>query len=106
MAFYQKTTNGYLLRVRLTPNSSFIKTNGTMQNAKGEEYLKISVLSVAEKGKAHKELIDFLSNKLDVAKSFIYVVSGHTDRFKKICVETQDRLDDKFEEMKICQRPS
>ena len=99
MAFYQKTENGYLLRVRLTPNSSLLKTNGIFVGAEEEQYLKINVISVPEKGKANKELIDFLAKKLGIGKSALSVVSGETDRFKKICVLTDKNLDEILEEM-------
>lgn len=65
-----------------------------MQNADGEDYVKISVISVPEKGKANKELIDFLAKKIKVAKSLMTVVAGQTDRFKKIVIETEQNLDD------------
>ena len=99
MAFYQKTNEGYILRVRLTPNSSFVKTGGIFNDAKDEAYLKISVISVPEKGKANKELLDFLAKKLDIAKTSLSVVWGQTDRFKKVCVITDKNLDDKLEEL-------
>ena len=99
MAFYQRTIEGYLLRVRLTPNSSLVKAGGIFSDAKGEDYLKICVISVPEKGKANKELLDFLAKKLDVAKSCFSVVWGQTDRFKKICIQTNKDLDEKLEEM-------
>ena len=68
-------------------------------NAQDEAYLKINVISVPEKGKANKELLDFLAKKLDVAKSCLAVVAGQTDRFKKICISTDENLDDKLEEL-------
>ena len=94
MAFYERVKNGYLLRVRLQPNSSCCRILGLVQNADGDDYLKISVISVPEKGKANKELIDFLAKKIKVAKSLMTVVAGQTDRFKKITIETEQNLDD------------
>lgn len=99
MTFYKKTNEGYVLRVRLTPNSSFVKTGGLFVDAKDEAYLKINVISVPEKGKANKELLDFLAKKLDIAKTSLSVVWGETDRFKKICVATDKNLDEKLEEL-------
>lgn len=99
MTFYKKTTEGYILRVRLTPNSSFVKTAGVFFDAKDEAYLKINVISVPEKGKANKELLDFLAKKLDIAKTSLSVVWGQTDRFKKVCVITDQNLDEKLEAM-------
>ncbi len=97
MAFFERKEDGYLLRVRLTPNSSLVKASGTTEDAKGEEYLKINVISVPEKGKANKELLDFLAKKLNIAKSLLEVVSGQTDRWKKIKIYEKDNLDDKLE---------
>lgn len=99
MTFFEKTNDGYLLRVRLTPNSSLLKTAGIFEGAEGERYLKINVISVPEKGKANKELIEFLAKKLGVAKSCLSVVWGQTDRFKKICVVTDKNLDEMLEEL-------
>lgn len=97
MAFFEATKDGYLLRVRLTPNSSLLKTNGLMENANNESFLKINVISVPEKGKANKELLDFLSKVLDISKSSMEIISGETDRYKKIKITTNLNLTDKLE---------
>lgn len=99
MSFFQKKENGYILRVRLTPNSSLIKVSGVMVDAKGEEYLKINIVSVPEKGKANKELLDFLSEMLDIAKSSFEVISGQTDRYKKIRINTARDIEEKLERL-------
>lgn len=99
MTFFEKKKDGYVLRVRLTPNSSLVKSGGLMENAKGEVFLKINVISVPEKGKANKELLDFLSKMLDIAKSSIKIVSGETDRYKKIMITTTIDLESKLEEL-------
>lgn len=99
MSFFEKKKEGYLLRVRLTPNSSLVKTNGVMEDAKGEVFLKINVISVPEKGKANKELLDFLSKMLDIAKSSIKIISGETDRYKKLMIETNVDLENKLENL-------
>lgn len=97
MAFFEATKEGYLLRVRLTPNSSLLKTNGLMENANGETFLKINVVSVPEKGKANKELLDFLSKVLDISKSSMEIISGETDRYKKIKITTKRNIQDLLE---------
>lgn len=83
---YELSKQGVLLRVRLTPNSSSCFIKGIFQNADGLDYLKIGVVSVPEKGKANKELIAFLAKKLGIAKSDFCIVSGETDRYKKILI--------------------
>ena len=76
-----------------------VKTNGVMEDAKGETFLKINVISVPEKGKANKELLDFLSKMLDIAKSSIKIISGETDRYKKLMIETNVDLENKLENL-------
>lgn len=82
--FYTRTETGYNLRVRLTPNSSSCRTGGIITGPNNEEYLRINIISVPEKGKANKELIEFLAKQLSVAKSAIKIVSGTTNHWKKI----------------------
>ena len=84
MTVAEQSIKGTILRVRLSPNSSSCKVNGIFINADGAKYLKISVISIPEKGKANKELINFLAKKLKIAKSDIEIISGDTDRMKKV----------------------
>lgn len=77
---------GVVIRVRLSPNSSACKLNGKWMSPEGDEYLKINVVSVAEKGRANQELIKFLSKNLKEAKSSFEIISGTLDRYKKIMI--------------------
>lgn len=77
---------GLVLRVRLTPNSSSCLLRGIFIDASGEEYLKINVVSVPEKGKANAELLKFLAAKLKLPKADFEIISGETDRYKKILI--------------------
>ena len=49
--------------------------------------LKIRLTSPPREGRANKELVDFLAELLDVAKSRIEIVAGHKGRKKLIGVE-------------------
>ena len=69
------------------PNSSSCLCKGIFLDADHVEFLKISVVSVPEKGKANKELFSFLAKKLNVAKSSLEIISGKTDRYKKILIK-------------------
>jgi uncharacterized protein (TIGR00251 family) len=53
--------------------------------------LQVRVAAPPVKGKANKELIDFLSRHLSVAKSRIAIVSGHTAKDKVIAVSGLSR---------------
>lgn len=84
--FFEKRDDGIVLRVRLTPNASACMLTGIYTDGAGVEFLKVSVCSVPEKGKANKELVAFLAKKLKTAKSAIALVSGNTDRCKKLLI--------------------
>lgn len=90
-----KTNEGFLLRVRLQPNSSSCQIKDVFCAPDGD-YLKISICAAPEKGKANKELIDFLAKKLKIAKSSFEIVSGELDKYKKISIKTNITDKDKF----------
>ena len=90
---YDCTDNGILLRVRLSPNSSSCRLNGIFTDADGQEFLKIAVVSVPEKGRANKELLGFLAKIFSIAKSQCKIVGGELDRYKRVEIEgDQDGL--------------
>ena len=95
--FFDKTSQGVIIRVRLSPNSSCCKVCGTFTTPDNSEYLKLSVISVPEKGKANSELVSWLSKNLKIAKSDISIVSGELDRYKKILINSSDdKISDKL----------
>ena len=49
--------------------------------------LRIKIAAPPEKGKANKKLVDFLSQRLDVAKADISIVRGHTSRQKVVAIK-------------------
>ncbi len=49
--------------------------------------LKVRIHAPPDKGKANEMLIEFLADQLKIAKSRITIVSGHTNRLKKIKIE-------------------
>jgi hypothetical protein len=52
-----------------------------------EGVLRVKVAAPPVKGKANKELVDFLSKLLGVSKSSITIDKGHTSRRKVIGIE-------------------
>lgn len=48
--------------------------------------LRVKVSAPPVEGRANRELIDFLSRRLDVARSNIAIVRGHTSRDKVIAI--------------------
>jgi uncharacterized protein len=49
---------------------------------------KIKIAAPADKGKANRELIDFLSDKLDVPKAGITILKGLTSHNKTLLVQS------------------
>lgn len=87
--YFEQTTQGIILRIRLQPNSSCCKVSGTFVMPDGTKYLKINIISIPEKGKANQELISWLAKKLDIAKSEISIISGELDRLKKLLISSK-----------------
>lgn len=75
--------NEIRLSVRVHPNAT---TNEVVGFTDGVLQVKISAPPV--KGRANKELIAFLSKILDVGKSQIYIIKGHTTRNKVIAIDS------------------
>ncbi len=76
-----KTATGVTLRVRVQPGASKNEIVGVQEDA-----LKIRINAPPVKAKANRALIDFLAEKLEVRKSEIEIISGHTSKIKKIRV--------------------
>jgi uncharacterized protein (TIGR00251 family) len=72
--------------VRITPKASQNAILGWKQDADGQSYLKISVTTVPEKGKANEALIALLSKNWKIPKSDIIIEKGDTDRHKILSV--------------------
>ena len=92
MTFYEKYKNGYLIRIKLSPNSSFSGFRDLYTNENFDEYLKAFVTTVPEKGKANKELIKLLSKRLHFAKSLFQIIQGETDHLKKVFAEIEQNV--------------
>jgi len=85
--FWEEKNDGVLLRVRLTPNAACRGFKGLFVTAAGETCLKVSVISVPEKGKANKELSLLLAEYLKLPKTAVEVVSGETSHYKKVLLK-------------------
>ena len=85
--FYEKKDNGYILRIRVTPNSSVSGISDIYKDANDQEFLKINLNSIPEKGKANTELLKLLSKVLKIKKSSFSVISGQTDHNTKVLLE-------------------
>jgi len=81
-----KTDDGYLLTVKVTPNSS------KEQIVLLGDIVKIKVNTPPVDGKANLRVIQLLSKALNISKSKITIISGHTSKTKVILVKSQQQL--------------
>lgn len=72
----------FLLRVKVTPNAAQNQIIGWEGDT-----LRIRIRGVPEKGRVNQELIAFLSATLNLPKSHIQILSGHTNRVKRLQIE-------------------
>jgi uncharacterized protein len=71
------------IRVKVIPKSSKTELAGYLLDGTW----KVKVAAAPEKGKANRALVEFLAEKLGVAKSRIRIVSGETSPLKRIRVD-------------------
>jgi uncharacterized protein (TIGR00251 family) len=75
----------YRLSVRVNPNSSRRKARW-----KGE-FLKVNLTAPPEKGRANKELLDFLEELFQLEAGDVQLVSGTTSRRKTLRLMNLER---------------
>jgi uncharacterized protein len=68
------------LTIRARPNARTTKITGMLEDGS----LKIDIHAAPEDGEANEELVRFLAEAFDIAKSHIELLSGHTGRLKVV----------------------
>ena len=79
--WYTETSEGIILNVRAQPRSSRAGVEGLIGDA-----VKVRIRSAPVDGKANKELIETLSDALDLPKASVRFKSGETSKTKRILV--------------------
>ncbi len=83
-ALTSPAADGLRLAVRLTPKSAADRILGTATDAAGRAALKVAVTAAPEDGKANAALEKLLAKTLDLPRTTVSVVSGHTARSKLV----------------------
>ncbi len=78
----QASAGGVTIIVRVVPRASHSEVQGTQGDA-----LKVRLQAPPVEGKANRALVEFLAERLDVAKSQISIVSGDTGRIKRVRIQ-------------------
>ena len=73
--------NTVVFPVKVVPGSSRTRIAGLLDTA-----MKVNIAAPPERGKANKELTQFLAKLLGCSKSAITVVSGQTNPHKEIAI--------------------
>jgi uncharacterized protein (TIGR00251 family) len=81
MSIISETDNGIIINIRLIPRASANKITGILDNA-----IKIRLQAPPVDGKANKALIKFLSKLFKIPASHITLISGETNRNKRILI--------------------
>ncbi len=75
------------LYLRVTPNASADRIDGTELRDDGSAVLRVRVTAVPDKGKANAAVIGALARALGVPKSALTLVAGDTARLKTIRID-------------------
>ena len=75
------------IAVQITPSASKNEVIG-MQN----DVLRIKISAPPVKGKANKELIDYLSHLLGISKDRLDIIKGHTSKNKLISIDGLNKI--------------
>ncbi len=81
----KKTADGVIFKVFVQPRSSKNMVSGAHGDA-----LKIKLTAPPVEGAANKMCVRFLADFLNIPKSRLEIVSGHSSRSKRICVRCEN----------------
>ena len=85
MEFVRKSPNGVTFKVFVQPRSSKNMISGLYKDS-----LKIKLMAPPVEGAANKMCIKYLAKCLEVPKSSLEIISGHTSRTKKMLLRYKD----------------
>ncbi len=94
MRFFKEHKSGVVISIKVIPASSKNMIEGVCEDADGQEYLRIKVTEVPEKGKANKLVLKLLAKEWGFAPSSLEIISKPTNKHKSILVygDTQEIL--------------
>ena len=75
------------IKLLIKPNSAMTRIHGIYGDR-----IKIKLAAAPEKGKANKELINFISDKIGVPKKNIKIIAGEKSIYKEISVKSDKDL--------------
>ncbi len=85
-AFIIDHKDGAVIYIRASTNGNSDSILGIETRSNGKSYLKIKTSAIAENGHANDAIMKLLAKRLDIPKSLISILSGHTSREKSLLV--------------------
>jgi uncharacterized protein (TIGR00251 family) len=79
------------LYIHATPKASKNRLGSIVVDENGRKWIKIYVTAIAENNKANEAIIKFLSDILNISKTSLTIVQGHTSRRKVLKKTTIDQ---------------
>lgn len=80
---FRVVKDGIELAVRLTPRAAKDGVDGVKLGADGA-FVQARVRAIPEDGRANEALVELIAEELDLPKSAITLVVGHTSRLKRL----------------------
>ncbi len=77
----KETKDGYILLLRISPNAS------KNEIIIGSDGIKVKITAQPIDGKANKALIEFLSKRFKVPKSYFEILRGETSKDKTVLIK-------------------
>jgi uncharacterized protein len=96
--FFQETPQGIVIRIYVQPRSSRNKIIGLHG-----DFLKIAIQAPPVDDAANRMCIEFLSKSLNLTRSAVEILSGHTSRIKRVLLKLAPGSD-YSERVEICKR--
>lgn len=75
---------GAVIPIHAMPKSPANKVEGWVEDAAGQQWLKVRITCAPEDGKANKALIKYLAKEWRVPASSLSIVSGEAARYKRV----------------------
>jgi len=80
-------TRGVRLAVRVTPRTSSDEVGGLVRDADDQLWIEARVRAIPDKNKANVAITKLIAEELGVAKTYVSVLSGTTNRNKILLIE-------------------
>ena len=86
---YNSSLKHALLKLKVKPNAKGNLVNNFVILG-NISYLKLSIKSIPEKGKANKEVINYLAKEWKLTRNDLEITKGHSNNFKTILIKNID----------------